>query len=150
MEDLTKFYLHYFLEDNSHSMDARVRNQCEAHFLTLAYDAIEVLGFDMQIEAEAPSEGGLVEIWNMLGNNSAQVAIVISTLALIYSVIPKGDKELAALQKQDLLLSIQQRKLALKEIQTSVDEKKLTDETIDLASLLINQSNKALEKTSWL
>jgi hypothetical protein len=144
MEDLTKFYLHYFLEDNSHSMDARVRNQCEAHFLTLAYDAIEVLGFDMQIEAEAPSEGGLVEIWNMLGNNSAQVAIVISTLALIYSVIPKGDKELAALQKQDLLLSIQQRKLALKEIQTSVDEKKLTDETIDLASLLINQSNKAL------
>lgn len=144
MENLTKFSLHYFLEDNSHSMDARVRNQCEAHFLTLAYDAIEVLGFDMQIEAEAPSEGGLVEIWNMLGNNSAQIALVISTLALIYSVIPKSDKELAALQKQDLLLSIQQRKLALKEVQASVDEKKLTDKTIELASLLINQSNKAL------
>jgi len=144
MEDLTKFSLHYFLEDNSHSMDARVRNQCEAHFLTLAYDAIEVLGFNMQIEAEAPSEGGLVEIWNMLGNNSAQIALVISTLALIYSVIPKSDKELAALQKQDLLLSIQQRKLALKEVQASVDEKKLTDKTIELASLLINQSNKAL------
>jgi hypothetical protein len=143
-EELKKFSLHYFLDDNSHSMDARVRNQCEAHFLALAYEAIEVLGFDVQIEAEAPSEGGLVEIWNMLGNNSAQVAIVISTLALIYSVIPKGDKVLAALQKQDLLLSIQQRKLALKEIQTSVDEKKLTDETFDLASLLINQSNKAL------
>jgi len=57
-DDLKKFSLHYFLDDNSHSMDARVRNQCEAHFLTLAYEAIEILGFDLQIEAEASSESG--------------------------------------------------------------------------------------------
>lgn len=57
-DDLKKFSLHYFLDDNSHSMDARIRNQCEAHFLTLAYEAIEILGFDLPIEAEASSWSG--------------------------------------------------------------------------------------------
>jgi hypothetical protein len=141
---LKKFSLHYFLDDNSHSMDARVRNQCEAQFLTLAYEVIEILGFDVRVEAEVPNEGGLVELWNMLGDNSTQVAIVISILALVYSVIPKGDKELVALQKQDIILSIQQRKLALALIQKSVGDEKITVETIDSAAFLTNQSNKAL------
>ena len=144
MEDLSKFSLHYFLEDDSHSMDARVRNQCEAHFLTLAYEAIEVLGLDIKIEAEAISEGGIKEWWAVLGENSAQVALIISTLALIYSVVPKEDKELIDLQKQDLRLSIQQRSLALKSVQKDIESKALTGETIESASLLVNQSNKAL------
>ncbi|MEY8252179.1 MAG: hypothetical protein RPR91_07315 [Colwellia sp.] len=143
-DDLIKFSLHYFLDDNSHSMDARVRNQCEAHFLTLAYEAIEILGFDLQIEAEASSEGGVKDWWKVFGDNSAQIAIVISTLALIYSVVPKEDKELVELQKQDLMLSIQQRKLALAAIKKDAANKVITQTSIESAVLLINQSNKAL------
>jgi len=144
MEDLTKFSLHYFLEDDSHSMDARVRNQCEAHFLTLAYEAIEILGFDLQIEAEASSEGGVKDWWKLLGENSTQVAIIISTLALIYSVVPKDDKELIDLQKQDLRLSIQQRKLALSTVKRDIENKILSQNSIENAALLINHSNKAV------
>jgi hypothetical protein len=143
-DDLKKFSLHYFLDDNSHSMDARVRNQCEAHFLTLVYEAIEILGFDLQIEAEASSEGGVKDWWKVFGDSSAQIAIVISTLALIYSVVPKEDKELVELKKQDLMLSIQQRKLTLAAIKKDTKNAVITQASIESAALLINQSNKAL------
>lgn len=143
-DDLKKFSLHYFLDDNSHSMDARVRNQCEAHFLTLAYEAIEILGLDIKIEAEASSEGGVKDWWKLLGENSTQVAIIISTLALIYSVVPKDDKELIDLQKQDLRLSIQQRKLALSTVKRDIENKILSQNSIENAAILINHSNKVV------
>lgn len=144
MEDLTKFSLHYFLEGDSHSMDARVRNQCEAHFLTLAFEAIEVLGLDIKIEAEAMSEGGIKEWWVMFGDNAAQVTALCAIVALILSAIPDEDKELIDLQKQDLRLSIQQRSLALKSVQKDIEANAVSEATIESAGLLVNQSNKAL------
>jgi hypothetical protein len=143
-DDLKKFSLHYFLDDNSHSMDARVRNQCEQYFLTLAYEAIELLDLDLKVEAEAPNEGGLVELWNIMGDNSAQIALLISALALIYSSVPKGDKELVELQKQDVKLSIQQRKVALGTVQKDIKNKIVSEASIDAAALLINQNTKSL------
>jgi hypothetical protein len=143
-DDLKKFSLHYFLDDNSHSMDARVRNQCEAHFLTLAYEAIEILGFDLQIEAEASSEGGVKDWWVVFGDNAPQVTALCAIFAVIMSTVSGEDKELIGLQKQDLRLSIQQRALTLKSVKKDIENEMLSKVSIDNAALLVNQSNKAL------
>src|SRR5690625_6880147 len=109
MESPSKFELHYYLADNSHSMNALVRNKCEAEFIAVAIEVAEILGVHLDFDCEALQEGGVREVWKALGENSAQIALVISTLALICSVIPKTDQELVDLQKEDLRLSIEQR-----------------------------------------
>jgi hypothetical protein len=63
MSALKKFEIHYFLPDNMHSMDAVVKNKCEAEFLAIAYEVIRLLELDITLNTEALKEGGLRDIW---------------------------------------------------------------------------------------
>src|SRR5690606_22960707 len=121
MEFPSKFELHYYLADNSHSMNALVRNKCEAEFLAVAIEVSAILDIHLELDCEALQEGGIREVWKALGENNAQIALVISTLALIWSCIPKTDQELIDLQKEDLRLSIEQRKHALRQIKKDLE-----------------------------
>ncbi|MDO8344011.1 MAG: hypothetical protein Q7T48_12475 [Cellvibrio sp.] len=148
MEYPSKFELHYYLADNSHSMNALVRNKCEAEFLAVAVEVAEILGIHLELDCEALQEGGIREVWKALGKNSAQIALVISTLALIWSVVPNTDQELIDLQKEDLRLSIEQRKKALGKIKEDVDSNKVTSKTIDTASTIASRSYKVVTRKS--
>lgn len=148
MEFPSKFEMHYYFSDDSHSMSAIVRNKCEAEFIAVALDVAETLGFQLELDCEALKEGGLREIWKALGENSAQIAILISTLALIWSITPNTDKELVDLQKEDLRLSIEQRKEALKKIKEDVENNKITTETIEIASKVASRSYKVVTRKS--
>ena len=57
-----KFEIHYYLKDGSHSMDAVVKNKCEAELLAVAYEIIDLLDLDVTINAEALREGGVKEL----------------------------------------------------------------------------------------
>ena len=91
MDIANKFELHYYLNDNSHTMDAVVKNKCEAEILAVAYEAISVLNFDLTIDVEALKEGGIKDIWRVLGENNAQIALVVSVIALLLSQVPNID-----------------------------------------------------------
>lgn len=148
MEFPSKFELHYYLSDDSHSMNALVRNKCEAEFIAVAIEVAETLGIHLELDCEALQEGGIREIWKALGDNSAQIALFISTLALIWSVIPKTDQELVDLQKEDLRLSIEQRKRALGRIKEDVENNNVTSETIDSAKTVTSRSYKIVTRKS--
>jgi hypothetical protein len=148
MESPSKFELHYYLADNSHSMNALVRNKCEAEFLAVAIEVAEILGVHLDFDCEALQEGGVREVWKALGENSAQIALVISTLALIWSVIPKTDQELVDLQKEDLRLSIEQRKHELGQIKEDVENNRVTPETIESAAKIASRSYKVVTRKS--
>src|SRR5690625_24236 len=148
MESPSKFELHYYLADNSHSMNALVRNKCEAEFIAVAIEVAEILGVHLDFDCEALQEGGVHEVWKALGENSAQIALVISTLALIWSVIPKTDQELVDLQKEDLRLSIEQRKHALGQIKEDVVTNRDTPETIESAAKIASRSYKVVTRKS--
>ncbi len=148
MEFPSKFEIHYYFSDNSHSMNALVRNKCEAEFLAVAIEVAETLGIHLELDCEALQEGGLREVWKALGENSAQIALVISTLALIFSVIPKTDQELVDLQKEDLRLSIEQRKNALGKIKGDIENDNVTSETIDSASKIASINYKVVTRKS--
>ena len=148
MEIPSKFELHYYLSDDSHSMNALLRNKCEAEFIAVAIEVAEILGLHLELDCEALQEGGIREIWKALGDNSAQIALLISTLALIWSAIPKSDQELVDLQKEDLRLSIEQRKRALGKIEDDVENNNVTSETIDSATKVASRSYKVVTRKS--
>ena len=77
-----KLELHYFFTDNSHSMDAIVRNECEKELLALFRECSVILGVDFKIESEAFSEGGLKEIWRFFGSTQVATSLVILTIIL--------------------------------------------------------------------
>lgn len=148
MEFPSKFELHYYLADGSHSMNALVRNKCEAEFIAVAMEVAEVLGIPLELDCEALQEGGIREIWKALGDNSSQIALLISILALVWSVVPKTDQELADLQKEDLRLSIEQRKKALGKIKEDIERDNVTPETIDSAELVVSRNYKVVTRKS--
>ena len=68
MTNLTqKFELHYYLKENSHAMNAFVRNKAEKDFLEAVKRIGELLDSELQIETEAYQEGGLIEILTFSG-----------------------------------------------------------------------------------
>jgi hypothetical protein len=90
MDSPSRLEIHYFLKDNSHTMDALVRNKCEAEFLAIAYEAISELGLNISIDSEVFKEGGLRDVWKMIGENSAQLALLVSLTALVLTLVPSS------------------------------------------------------------
>lgn len=148
MEVPSKIELHYYLADNSHSMNALVRNKCEAEFLAAAIEVAKILGINLDLDCQALQEGGIREVWKAIGDNGTQIALLISTLALIWSIVPKADQELVDLQKEDLRLSIEQRKQALGRIQADVKSNEITSETIGSAVKVVSRSYKVVTRKS--
>lgn len=53
--------IHYYFDDDSHSMDAFVRNKMEKEYLELFYEIGKKLGVELRVESKARNEGGLIE-----------------------------------------------------------------------------------------
>jgi len=144
----SKFEVHYYFSDDSHSMSALVRNKCEAEFLAVASEVANVLGVPLKLDCEALREGGIREVWEALGENSAQIALVISTLALIWSVVPKTDQELVDLQKEDIRLSIEERKLSINKIKLDLENEKASIESVKDAAKIVSDNYKVATRKS--
>jgi len=65
-ENNLKYQLHYYFDDDSHSMDAFVRNKAEKEFLEFVKHISNILELEVSIETEAYEEGGLIETWNLV------------------------------------------------------------------------------------
>lgn len=59
------FQIHYYFDDNSHSMNAFVRNAMEKELLNLISEVGKTLNIDMQIDSEVKKEGGLIDTFNL-------------------------------------------------------------------------------------
>lgn len=147
---LQKFELHYFFSDDSHSMDALVRNDCERELLALFKECSEILGIKCNVESEAFSEGGLKEVWNFLG--TPQVALVVAVLALVMSRYPPTDSErnaadekLLELQTEEARLNIEKLKLELKKLKEDKENQEaleiISDEVVKSSKVLVRRSN---------
>lgn len=110
---LHKFEIHYYLQDSSHSLNALIKNKCEADFLALVMDIAQELDINTIIESEAIKEGGLKEIWTFIGDNSNQISVLLLLITAVctYKLIP--DNELKELQKEESRLNIQKLKKEL-------------------------------------
>ncbi|MEQ5814086.1 hypothetical protein J3362_01110 [Marinobacter sp. NFXS11] len=115
--------LHYYLEDGKHSMDAILRNRCEAELLAIFHEVASTLGLSVQIDAQALAEGGLREIWKWAGENSGQLSVILSVVALLVSLAPQiYESEEEALSKELTELSIEEKRLQIEKLRQELRE----------------------------
>ncbi|GIU48959.1 hypothetical protein [Shewanella sp. KT0246] len=143
-----KLELHYYFKDISHSMNALVRNNCEAEFLAIVTEISKELNIPLHLESEAYREGGLKEKWKVIGNNQAQIAIFISIIAIISSRIPSNDPELDNLQKQHLRLSIKEKKLRIEKLKSEVERGDINNITVEKATEVLDNNLKIITRKS--
>ena len=148
METAKKFELHYYLNDDSHSMDAIINNKCEAELLAVAYEVIATLDLDVTIDVEALLEGGIKDIWNFVGDNGTQIAVIISVLALLVSLAPSTDSELVDLQKEETKLSIEEKKLTIDKLKNDLKQNEVSNETIESSINALNNNYKVATRKS--
>ena len=131
---INKFELHYYLKDNSHAMNAFVRNKAEKDFLEAVKRIGELLDSELKIETEAYQEGGLIEtlafsgfvIDRVLNYLSPALNDTITHYATRDTQVEALDKKIKEATLKNLELDNQQKEL---EIEEQID-KKLNDKLV--------------------
>lgn len=79
--------IHYWFNDESHSMDAFVLNKCEQEFLGVASEIAKLLDIEIKIETEALKEGGIRSLFKLLADNKDTICInlIIGVLVNVFS-----------------------------------------------------------------
>lgn len=128
-EDLkTKYELHYYLKDNSHSMNAFLRNKAEKDFLEAVKRIGELLDSELQIETEAYQEGGLKEHivigGIILGFLSPSINDIITHYATQDTQTEALDKKVKEATLKNLELDSKKKELEIEEqINKKLDDK---------------------------
>jgi len=147
LEPTNQIELHYYFSDDTHSLNAFTRNKCEAEFLHIVKEIFETLELEIDIESVAFQEGGLKELWNLLGEHGIQISIIISIISLVIAIDPFSDDELINLQKEDLQLSIEEHKLKIKRLKNDEPQ---NNQNIDIDKVVsyFNSNHKVLRHRS--
>jgi hypothetical protein len=142
-----KLELHYYFDvsDNSHTMNAFVRNRCEFELLQIYTELQKELELDVKIETEAFEEGGLIEVWTFLADNAIQITLLLTALSQVISRIPLKKSKL---EEKDLKLSIEERKLKIKALKKELKGKEPEQITIQNLNLIIDSNPKILKHLS--
>lgn len=138
---------HYYFNDESHSINSILRNECEKEILLIVREIYETLGIEIEILTLPTEEGGFKEKWKLLGKNSPQITLIVAVALGILSRFPVENKELTALQIENLQLDNELKKRELEKLR--LDEIKenstLNQKTISDSINLVNKNYKV----SW-
>jgi hypothetical protein len=143
-----KLELHYYLNNESHVMDALVRNKCEAELLAIIFEVSDLLGIEVNIETGAYQEGGLKEVWAFIGRNNNQLTLLLTLLIVILSRVPLSDPEQEALTKEETKLTIEEKRLSIEKLKRELKDGEVKKETTDAASNAISGNLKVAARKS--
>lgn len=140
IEQANGLQFHYYFDDESHSINSIVRNECEKEILYIIKEISNSLGVEMEIETLPTEEGGFKEKWKVLGKNSAQITLIISIALGVLSRFPVENEELTTLQIENLKLDNEIKKkeldkLNLNELQEdSVLDQKIVSDSVNIVN----------------
>ncbi|WP_429052599.1 hypothetical protein [Aeromonas rivipollensis] len=153
MEHADKLELHYYFTDDSHNIDAIIRNRCEAEILAILIEAADILNMDVTVNSEAYAEGGFREFWKLLGSHGNQITILLAIVSILLSRIPISDPEIEALEKEIKQLTIEEKKLNIQKLKLELQEKPVDDidqTVIKKAASYVDKSLKFVKRRSNL
>jgi hypothetical protein len=127
-------------------MDAHVRNKCEREILAILHEIANELKTPIKIEAEAHAEGGLRDIWKILGDNEKQITLLIAIAALVISITGLPDSKDSELKQ----LSIEEKKLIIQKLKSELETKEPNSREIEIAARTIGSSPKIKVRKSNL
>jgi hypothetical protein len=117
--------IHYYFADDTHFMDANVRNKCEYELLAIIRELANITEFKIDIETEPFGEGGLRQWLKVVSkgeNKDAPITAAFLVLILTNIIAPVGkisekvienifeDKEIKDLEKEKIKLEIEKLK----------------------------------------
>jgi hypothetical protein len=110
--------LHYHLKNDSHAMNAFIRNKCEAEALAAFSYIADRLGVEFAIESLAQEEGGIRDFWQFITKTENQLimallALIVNNAVSVWNAPPKPDKELDAINKDIAKASLEEKRLAI-------------------------------------
>lgn len=140
--------LHYHLRDDSHAMNALVRNRSEAEALSICIHIATELGIPLQLESSAFTEGGLREIWQFIGQNNAQLSLLLAVIVLIFSRVPVSDSEMDTLNKEVAKTTIEEKKLSIEKLKREINDGNPDQETISAAARALGNDLKVVTRRS--
>ncbi len=128
--------IHYFLPEGVHSADAFKLVKAETEFISIIKEIALTFDVEFNLETQAVTEGGIKQIWKAIGDNAPQISLIISIVALVIALQPKGDEELISLQKEKTQLQIQLLKKEMAVIETSPEPEKIINAAEEISSTL--------------
>lgn len=83
------FEIHYLFNDDSHTIDAFVRNQCEKELLQIIYHSLKEFNLNekVKIESTPSQEGCFLETIQFLGENRDIAGILVAVLIGILQIL---------------------------------------------------------------
>ena len=140
-----KFQLRYFFDDESHAMNAMVRNICERELLQIFNEVINVLDLDIDLECDAFTDRGLHASWRFAGEDNAQVTLVLAAIFEYMDKAPAENKEELCAQMENLKRDNKLIKEELKELTNGLKEDNaVTDELVQKVVSLLDQDYKLI------
>ena len=125
MPNTAGMVVHYYLENDKHSMDAYVRNKAEAEMLALVRHVLLSLNLPATVETSAYQEGGVIETWLLSLSHTELIALglgattIVSTslLGLVNIIIAlmNMDRDGKRLSRELTTVSIEEKRLAVEE-----------------------------------
>ena len=106
-----KIEIHYYFDDNSHTMNAFIRNKAEKDLLDALNRVGAIYNTELMLETEAYQEGGLVEIILASFSFSAIAMYFKPTINDTFTHYLTRDEELERLQKEKLQAEIKSQNL---------------------------------------
>lgn len=147
IENSNSLQLHYFFKDESHSIDAFLRNEAEKELLGIFKDISENLNISIRLETLPTEEGGFKETWKLLGQNSVQITLIASITAIFLSRFPVENEELTQLQIENLKLDNEIKRKELEKLNLEfLNEEKPLNDTVVKDTVELVQKNY---KVSW-
>lgn len=147
MNNATMFEVHYYFGDNSHEIDAFVRNKCEAELLGLIVEAATLLEIDADLIKEAYREGGFRDIWKAIGKNGVQIGLFLVIIQIVISTIPLLDSGSKDLEIEEKILSIEEKKLNIEKLKRDLENGN-KDEAIERAAAAVCANLKVIKRKS--
>ena len=121
----SQFIIHYYLNDDLHSMNAFVRNAMEKDFLSIVNTISSSLNLKIELESRAAKEGGFIEILDIIEAHPVSSTIIVSSaeyaIKRFLEYLLTGAYKKNKLENEKLELEI----LKLKKESASIDENQL-------------------------
>lgn len=119
---------HYVFNNESHAINAFIRNQCERELLQIFYHSLKELDLNGKVEIEAipPKNGSFLDIVQFLSENKDIVATIFTGLAIIVALLSrqretKSDKILKQKQIEVANLDIKQKQLEIQKLKKELE-----------------------------
>ncbi|EOV6289240.1 hypothetical protein ACN93C_004452 [Vibrio parahaemolyticus] len=153
MNQADKLEIHYYFNDDSHNIDAIVRNKCEAEILAILLEAANILSIDIDVTSEVCREGGFRDFWRLLGEHGNQITILLAIVSIVLSRVPITDPEVEVLEKEIQKLTIEEKKLNIQKLKLELKEKsvnQIDQKVVGQAARYVDKNLKIVKRRSNL